>query len=221
MLTPTQCAVLFDNDGVIVDTAEGHFQSFAQLGAEEGYAISRAQFAGLFGRHNRDIFPILLGHALPEDELTRLADRKEAIFRELIAGKITALPGVQALLPALKAAGFAIAMGTSTPRANVDLILDALGLAPYFDAIISAEDVTRGKPDPQVFLLGAERLGMPPARCVVVEDAVAGVQAAKAGGMKALAVTTNHPREALSQADRVVDSLTEVGPEDFLTLVTG
>ncbi|HOF86905.1 MAG TPA: HAD family phosphatase [Armatimonadota bacterium] len=219
MLTPAQCAVLFDNDGVIVDTAEGHFQSFAALGEEEGYTITREQFAGLFGRHNRDIFPILLGHPLPEEDIARLADRKEALFRELVTGRITALPGVLTLLPALKAAGFHVAMGTSTPRANVDLILGALGLAACFDAIVSAEDVTRGKPDPQVFLLGADRLGMPPAHCVVVEDAVAGVQAAKAGGMKALAVTTNHPREALAQADRVVDSLAEVGPEDFLVLL--
>ncbi|OPZ85865.1 MAG: Phosphorylated carbohydrates phosphatase [bacterium ADurb.Bin429] len=219
MLTPAQCAVLFDNDGVIVDTAEGHYQSFALLGKDEGYTVTREQFAGLFGRHNRDIFPILIGHALPDDEIARLADRKEALFRELVKDSIAALPGVLALLPALKAAGFHVAMGTSTPRANVDLILGALGLAPYFDTIVSAEDVTRGKPDPQVFLLGAERLGIPPARCVVVEDAVAGVQAAKRGGMKALGVTTNHPREALSEADRVVDSLSEVGPADFLALL--
>lgn len=221
MFTAEHCGVLFDNDGVIVDTGEAHFRSFALLGDKVGYTISREQFAGVFGRHNRDIFPLLYGHPLPAEEIERLADRKEAIFRDLIRGQITALPGVCTLIPALRATGFHIAMGTSTPRANVDLILGTLGLARYFDAIISAEDVTRGKPDPQVFQLGAERLGIPPAQCVVVEDAVAGVQAALNGGMKALAVTTNHSRAALAAAHRVVDSLAEVTPEDFLALVNG
>ncbi len=101
----------------------------------------------------------------------------------------------------------------------MDLILSELHLHRYFTAIVSAEDVTRGKPDPQVFLLAAERLQLPPAHCVVVEDAVAGVQAALRGGMRALAVTTNHSREDLSAATRVVDSLAEVSPADFLALL--
>jgi beta-phosphoglucomutase len=218
MLVPDQCGVLFDNDGVIVDTAEGHFRSFQKLGEDVGYAISYEVFASLFGRHNRDIFPILIGHDLPADEIEDLSNRKEAIFRDIIRGNIVPLPGVPELLRGLREAGIHVAMGTSTPRENVELILGSLNLMRYFEVIVAAEDVTRGKPDPQVYLLGAQRLGLEPVRCVVVEDAVAGVQAALNGGMKALGVTTNHPRAALAHAHRVVDSLAEVGPADMLAL---
>jgi len=220
MLSPAACGVLFDLDGVIVDSKAAHEAAFARLGEDAGYAFSHETFVRIFGMHNTDIFPILFGHALPPEEIDALSARKEALVRELLRGRVQILPGVQALLPALKAAGFRLAIGTSTHRENVTLILHELGLADCFDAIASAEDVQRGKPDPQVFLIAARRLGLPPARCVVVEDAVAGVQAAHAGGMAALAVTTNHAREALAAAERVVDSLEEVGPEDFLALIT-
>lgn len=219
MLTPAQCGIIFDNDGVLVNSSEEHYLTFVALGEEAGYTITREQFLHLFGRHNRDIFPILFGHQLPVEEIAALSARKEELFRAMVRGHVRALPGVLALLPALRAAGFHLAVGTSTPRDNLDLILSELGIAADFEAIASAEDVTRGKPDPQVFLIAAERLGIAPAHCVVVEDAVAGVQAACAGGMRALAVTTNHTRAALQQADRVVDSLTEVGPADFLALL--
>ena len=184
-----------------------------------GYTISSEQFTQVFGRRNNDIFPLLYGHALPAAQLERLAERKEAIFRDMVRGRVRALPGVDALLPALQAAGFSLAIGTSTPRANVNLILSELHLLRYFTAIVSAEDVTRGKPDPQVFLLAAAGVQLPPARCVVVEDAVAGVEAALAGGMRALAVTTNHPRQALTHATRVVDSLAEMTAESVLLLL--
>lgn len=219
MLSPDQCAVLFDLDGVIVDSKEAHFLAFKQFGEEAGYDFTRETFTHIFGMHNNEIFPILFGRPLPQEEIDRMAERKEAIVREMIRGHVTALPGAVALVRALWRAGFHLAVGTSTPRANVELILGELGLREEFQAIISAEDVREGKPNPQVFLLGAEALGIPPKRCVVVEDAVAGVQAAHNGGMKVLAVTTNHSREALREAERVVDSLEEVGPEDFLALL--
>ncbi len=221
MLTPAQCGVIFDLDGVIVDTKEAHHASFSQLGAEVGYSISSEQFQHIFGMHNNSIFPYLYGCQLQAAEIEMLADRKEALFRAVIHGKITALPGVTELLPALVAAGFKLAIGTSTPLANVDLILGELNFAQYFTAISSAEDVTIGKPNPQVFLIAAQRLGIAPARCVVVEDAIAGVDAALAGGMVPLAVTTNHPRPALEHAARVVDSLAEVGPAEMLGLLQG
>lgn len=221
MLTARDCAVLFDLDGVIVDTREAHFASFCLLGEQEGYPFDEEQFRHLFGRRNDEIFPAIYGHPLPAARVRDLADRKEALFRDLIRGRVAALPGVPALLPALKAAGFHLAVGTSTPRANVDLVLASLGLTDGFETIVSAEDVALGKPDPEVFLRGAARLGIPPARCLVVEDAVAGVDAARRGGMKALAVTTNHDRAALAAADRVVDSLAEVSPAAVLELLAG
>jgi beta-phosphoglucomutase len=220
MISAKNCAVLFDLDGVIVDSKDAHFAAFAQLGREVGYAFTAEHFLHTFGLRNEEIFPMLYGHDLPAERVRWLAERKEAIFREMVSGRVTALPGVLTLLPALAKAGFHRALGTSTPRENVELILRELDLLSYFETIVSAEDVTRGKPDPQVFSLGAERLGIPPAQCVVVEDAVAGVQAALNGGMKALALTTNHPRASLQAANRVLDSLEEVAPNDFLALIT-
>ncbi|MHB9130095.1 MAG: HAD family hydrolase [Armatimonadota bacterium] len=220
MLSPNQCGIIFDNDGVIVNSTAEHFYSFNKLGGEVGYTITEEQFKHLFGRQNKDIFPILFGHPLSPEEIAHLSDRKEEIFREAIRAQITPLPGVCELVPALKSRGFHLAIGSSTPRANLDLILGTLNLLDCFDAIVSAEDVSRGKPDPQVFLCAAERLGVPPAHCVVLEDAVAGVEAAKRGGMKALAVTSNHSRQALHEADRIVDTLAELTPDDFLRLIT-
>ncbi|MHB9023628.1 MAG: HAD family hydrolase [Armatimonadota bacterium] len=219
MLSPAACGIIFDLDGVIVDTTTYHFESFRVLGEEEGYEITPEIFRSIFGRHNFDIFPILYGHSLPAEEVQRLADRKESLFRDMLRGKVRALPGVAELLPALRDAGFHLAIGSSTPRANIDMILGELGFAGYFEAIASAEDVTEGKPNPQVFLTAAARLGISPALCTVIEDAVAGVQAALNGGMHAVGVTTNHPRESLGHAHRVVDSLAELTPQDLLDLL--
>lgn len=218
MTTPPPRAVIFDLDGVIVDSSHEHYESFAALGAEVGYRMTREEFPHYFGRRNEEIFPMLLGAISPE-RVAELAERKESIFRDLIRERVTPLPGVRALVGALRDAGFRLAIGSSTPRANIDLILEKLEFRPYFAAIVGAEDVTAGKPDPQVFVTAAQRLGVDPARSVVVEDAVAGVQAAKRGGMYALGVTTNHSRASLHEADRVVDSLAEVGPEDFAALL--
>ena len=221
MFTPTQCAVIFDLDGVIVDSSQQHFESFVALGKEVGYAMDRARFANIFGRRNEEIFPMLLGPQLSREEVQHLADRKEELFRDRIRGQVEPLPGVTELLPALKAAGFHLAIGSSTPPKNIELILTELGFKAYFLAIVSGDDVSKGKPDPEVFVTAANRLGVPPAQAVVIEDAVAGVEAAKNGGMHALGVTTNHPRESLHKADRVVDSLAEVAPADFLALING
>lgn len=211
-------AVIFDLDGVIVDSSHEHYASFVQLGREVGYDMDRERFRHCFGRRNEEIFPMLLGNLTPE-QVAELADRKESLFRDLIRERVSPLPGVPELLANLQQAGFRMAIGSSTPRANIDLILDKLNILSYFGAIVSAEDVTKGKPDPAVFVTAAQRLGVDPACSVVVEDAVAGVQAAKRGGMHALGVTTNHARASLHEADRVVDSLAEVGPADFAALI--
>ncbi len=220
MTMATNMAVIFDMDGVIVDTTESHFKSFVELGEEVGYDMSRDLFKSIFGMHNNDIFPLLFNRQMSHDECNKLSDRKEDVFRDIIRGNVTALPGVLKLIPALKNAGFKVALGTSTAPKNVDLVLNDLDLMQYFDGMATAIDVVKGKPDPQVFLIAAKRIDMDPSRCVVIEDAVAGVQAALSAGMKALGVTVNHSREALSKAHRVVDSLEEVTPDDFINLIT-
>jgi beta-phosphoglucomutase len=208
-------AVIFDLDGVLIDSAEPHHQSWRLLAKELGQDVTAEQFAASFGRQNRDIIPMLFGPDL-DDRVGELSARKEELYRELVRGRLPAIPGGAELVGECRRAGLKLAIGSSTPRANIDLALDELGLADCFDVIVSDADVARGKPDPEVFLTAARRLGVPPRDCVVIEDAPSGVQAALAAGMKVVGLTTQHPPERLAQAHLVVDQLTGLSWETIL-----
>lgn len=215
-------AAIWDMDGTLVDTAALHFRAWSALAAEMGQPFSHADFAATFGKRNPEILRQLFGTRYSDQEIGDLGDRKEVLYRDQARHGVELLPGVRALLEGQHAAGFKQAIGSSAPRANLDLILRLTQTARFFDAVVSMEDTTRGKPDPQVFLLAAERLATPPERCVVFEDAVAGVEAAKAGGMKCVAVrfVGHHPAEKLraAGADLVVQSLEDVGAVDVRLL---
>jgi beta-phosphoglucomutase len=214
MLGPKDRAVIWDVDGTLVDTAELHFQSWVQLARELNKPFTPADFAATFGRRNPEIIRTLFDSHYTEAEIADLGFRKEEYYRASARRGVEPLPGVRALLGGLRDAGFKQAIGSSAPRQNLDLILDLTQTAPFFAALVSQEDTQRGKPDPQVFLVAAAKLGVVPTNCVVMEDAVAGVQAAKAGSMKCVAVTFvgHHAAELLKQvgADLVVKTLEEV-----------
>ncbi|HEX3000534.1 MAG TPA: HAD family phosphatase, partial [Armatimonadota bacterium] len=181
--------------------------------------MTDAFFWKTFGMTNELILPMLFERPLSEAEMRAIAERKEEIYREMVSDHMEPLPGVVALLHSLHDAGFKVALGSSAPKANIDVVLTAMGVAPLFDAAICSDDVHLGKPHPEIFLKAAEALEIPPACCVVVEDAVVGLQAARAAGMHCLTVTNTHPREKLAGADRVVDSLEEVNAADFRALL--
>jgi beta-phosphoglucomutase family hydrolase len=207
-------AVLFDFDGVVIDSHEAHGRSWFALAAELGHELAQETFHATFGQRNESILP-LLGWAKEDDKprIQLLGDRKESLYREILKAEgIEPLPGVAGLLRDLKANGIPCAIGTSTPRLNVECVLELTGLAGYFNDIAASEDVSRGKPDPEVFLKAAAKLGTDPACCVVIEDAQVGIRAARAGGMKSIAVTTTHPAESLApeNPDRIVASLEEI-----------
>ena len=206
-------------DGVIADTAACHLQAWQRLWAEQGVAFTAEQFRCTFGQRTTEIIRGILGPDVPAEEVCALGERKEAYCRELLRRQVHVLPGVRELLAALEQAGFHQALASSAPRQNVELILEALDIGRYFSAVVSEADVTLGKPNPQIFLVAATRLGVEPRRCLVIEDAVAGVQAAKSAGMRCLAVTTTHPGARLTAADRVVPSLAEVGVADIEALL--
>ena len=201
--------VIFDMDGVLVDSADAHWESWRLLAQENRRTATREQFAATFGRQNRDIVPILLGE-VSAAKMQALSDRKEALYRDLIRDHPPVVAGAVELIRSLFAAGATMAVGSSGPRANIDLVLAAMEVIDAISVVVSADDVTRGKPDPQVFQLAAERLGLPPGRCIVIEDAPAGVQAAKAAGARAVAVLIHHPRQAFPQADCLVDRLSDL-----------
>lgn len=213
-------AVLWDMDGVLVDSGDFHYVAWAETIAREGLApYTRTQFNASFGMDNRGVLTTLLGREPEPGWLARVSDEKEAAFRDAIRGKAQPLPGVVRWLARLRAAGVRQAVASSAPPANIDLLLDTMNLRQYFEAVVSTWGM-RGKPDPGVFLEAARQVGVPPQRCLVVEDAIAGVAAAKAAGMACLAVTNTNTRAALADADRVVDSLEELEEAAFEALLT-
>jgi beta-phosphoglucomutase len=214
-------AAIFDMDGVLVDSYQAHHESWKAAAQRAGLRISPAQFGTTFGRTSREIIATLWSdRPWSDDQIRTMDDAKEAAFREIIAAHFPVMPGAGELLLALHRAGFALAVGSSGPPANVELVLDWLGHRDLWGAIVTGRDVVRGKPDPQVFLLAAQRLGVPPRRCAVVEDAPPGVEAAHAAGMAAIGlVSTGRTRDVLAQADLVVDSLGELTPDRVQRLI--
>jgi len=211
--------VIFDMDGVLIDSAQAHFESWKELGRRRGVEISPEGFQSTFGRRNPDIVPLFFGR-VTELAAAQLADEKEEIYRDLIRARPPIVPGAIELIRGLRADGAFLAIGSSGPRANIELIVAAMGVAECFDALICAEDVARGKPDPQVFALAASRIGLDPSRCVVVEDAPAGVEAARAAGAKCAAVLMHHDRSALAKADLIVERLVDLTPRQLRGLVS-
>ncbi len=207
-------AAIFDMDGVLVDTYHAHFQSWLTMAKRAGLSFTEAEFAPTFGRTSREIIAHFWGQGRFNDaQIAALDAEKEAAFRDIIRKNFPAMPGVHKLLADLHNADWRIALGSSGPPENVELVLDRLGKGGLFNAIVTGMDVTRGKPDPQVFLLAAQRAGAPPARCVVIEDAQPGIAAAHAAGMAAVGlVSTGRTKEELAAADLVVNSLSEISP---------
>lgn len=200
-------AILWDLDGVIVNSGPVHFQAYRWLLSQHGAGLTEERFfAELFGRRNDDILRDVLP-GISDDDVRRLAGEKEAKFRELVAGEVRALPGAAELLRRARDAGIKQSIVSSTPRANIEMIIDSLGLRDALDEIVGEEDSERGKPDPMPFLTAADRLGVPCERCVVIEDAPEGVEAGKAAGMRVIGVSTTRPAERLSEADLVVEGL--------------
>ncbi|GJQ26279.1 MAG: beta-phosphoglucomutase [Phycisphaerae bacterium] len=209
--------VIFDMDGVLVDSRAAHLESWVRLGAEIGRPIGETEFAGGFGRTSWEFIHETLG--VPDlDEVKRLERRKEEIYRDLIRGRVPAMPGASELVASLHGAGAALAVGSSGPAENVSLVCEELRIGRFLRAVVTADDVTRGKPDPQVFLIAAERIGLPASRCVVVEDAPVGIEAARAAGMKVIALAGTHVASALGRADRVVSALNEIKPAQLAQL---
>src|SRR3990170_4167544 len=190
-------AVIFDLDGVLVDSYRAHFASWRRLYGELGIDYSEAAFAADFGRTSRDILRRTLGDDLTDERIHALDSRKEALFRDILRESFPAMDGAVELIDALATDGFLLAVGSSGPPENIALALDKLGRAEKFAAVVTGQDVTRGKPDPQVFQLAAERLGVPAASCAVVEDAVHGIEAARRAGMASIALTGTTTRDKL------------------------
>jgi len=212
-------AAIWDMDGVIADTAPFHLKAWQEVFQKRGVKFSEEDFKHTFGQRNDTIIRSVLGKETPQDEIKAIASEKEAGFRRRIGQNPKPLPGVIALLKSLKEHGFKMALASSAPMVNIQLLTQTLGINGYFQSFVGDEDVTEGKPDPQVFQVAAKKLGIKPENCIVIEDAVAGVTAAKRAGMRCLAVTNTHPKASLIEADLVVDTLENISMVDLEMLI--
>lgn len=211
MPEPQGLGAIFDWDGVIIDSSRQHEESWERLAREGGLHLPPDHFLKGFGMKNEVIIPRLLAWTEDPAEIRRLSLRKEELYRDIIRERgLSPLPGVRAFLERLAAAGIPCAIGSSTHRLNIEASLGLLGLAGFFRAIVSAEDVNAGKPDPEVFLKAAAAIDRDPADCVVFEDATMGIEAALAGGMAVVGVATTHGPDKLARAHAVVGRLDEL-----------
>ena len=206
--------VLWDMDGVLVDSGELHYQSWLETLTALSIPFDRDKFRETFGMNNAGILAVLLGKQPGANFLEMVSSRKEGRYREMIHGHLQLLPGVLSWLIRLQGRGTLQAVASSAPQANIEAVVDALDIRQFFSALVSAYFMP-GKPDPAVFLEAARQLDVEPTDCVVFEDAIPGVTAAKKADMRCIAVTTTHPRQKLSGADLVVDSLEPLRLESF------
>ena len=214
-------AAIFDLDGTLVDSYDAHYEAWRSISATHGVAVTVDDYYSHFGRRNEDLLRECWLRAgkgeLTHEEIVALDHEKEAAYRAIVANRFPIMDGARELVASLRADGFRTAVGSSGPPANVALAIEGLGLgglalgAAGFDAVVTGRDVKRSKPDPECFLLAAERLSIPPSRCVVFEDAPAGITAAKAAGMRCIAITSKgHTIERQCEADIVFPSVKTV-----------
>lgn len=212
-MTSFACAALFDMDGVIVNNMSYHIDSWYQFAERYGRQISDEEYSRhINGRVAADSLPYVFGRTLTPDEITTLTEEKEAIYRDLYQPHLQPTPGLTVFLTALKANNFGLAVGTSAPVSNITFTLDGLNLRSRFDVIIDASMIQRGKPDPEIYLTAARRLGVAPDRCVVFEDAFSGIEAGLRAGMKVVALATTHTREELEAtgAQRIIPDFRDI-----------
>ena len=200
--------VLFDMDGVLVNNLEVHRAAFAEFFRRYGVERSFEELSRVFGKGNDDI----MGELMPREVVERVGIRelgheKEAIYREIYTPTITPQPGLLTFLDECEAEGLKCAVGSSGYRANVDFVLDKCNIERYFDYAVAGDEVTRCKPDPEIYLTAAAKLGLRADECVVFEDAEAGIEAAKRAGMRVVALATTFNRDFLetTDADYIID----------------
>jgi HAD superfamily hydrolase (TIGR01509 family) len=212
--------MLWDFDGVIADTGELHYLSWARVLEEHGIPFDRETFHRGFGMINSEVLPFWFGRPLDLELSARIADRKEALFLETARGSVKLLPGVRALLGLLESWSVRQAVASSAPLGNITALTESLGIRRFFGALVSASSMP-GKPDPAVFHEAARRIGVPASACIVIEDSVHGITAAKRAGMRCIAVTNTHPANLLEKANIVLTSLEELKPETLQGLAEG
>ena len=210
-------AFLFDMDGVIVDSNPVHKVALKQFCEKYGHHLTEEQLrTRIYGRTNKDWIANVFGKLEPA-QLKRYADEKEQLFRHMYANTIQPVDGLESFLQLLDKEGLDRAIATSAPIENVDFTLDKTGLRKYFRTILDESFVTKGKPDPEIYLKTAAALNYKPEHCIVLEDSLSGVKAGKAAGCKVVGITTTHTAEELSETDVVIDNFLGINPKKLIS----
>lgn len=218
--TQKSIAVLFDMDGVLVHSNPYHKQAFKVFLEKHNTSLTDQELKELYGRTNAEIFPYIFKNKYTQEKGEKWADEKEAIFRDLYRNNIRPLKGLPEFLEALKQENIRTAVGTSAPKENLDFIIDSLSIRHYFDAFLHSADVTKGKPNPEIYLKAASRLEADPASCVVFEDSLSGLMAGLNAGMKVVAVATTHSAEEFSGAHLVISNFDDISFRQVANLFT-
>ncbi|MGH7178846.1 MAG: HAD family hydrolase [Tepidisphaeraceae bacterium] len=206
--------VIFDMDGVLVDSYDAHLKSWRRVAREHELDVSDEDFARTFGRTSREIIRTLWPGKLDDAQIDAFDQKKEQAYRDILSADFPEMTGASELIGQLHAAGFALAIGSSGPPENVQLVVGKLRNGNLFTATVNGTEVQRGKPEPDVFRIAARKLHLPPQNCAVVEDALAGIEATRRAGMVAIGLVGTTTREALSQRSHiVVDSLSQLSPQ--------
>ena len=211
--------VIFDIDGVLLDSYELHYECWRALAEEHAITLGQREFDSLFGRRGNEIVREIWGKELTAEQVVSIHRQKQALYRERLQGNFPKMDGAIQLIDGLVAKGFVLGIGSSAPPENVEMSLRGLDRTNSFKAVVSGDEVTRGKPDPQVFLLAAQRMEVEPSSCAVIEDAPAGIAAALAAGMTAIALAGTVPPGSLTAAHLVITSLRQVTPKRIVELI--
>ena len=205
-------AFIFDMDGVLADNSDFHVQAWTEYSRQYGRELSVDDIKRRLGFNNREYMRFVLNREPTPEEVDKSTVEKEALYRKLYGPHLIAPPGLIALLEFAKRERVTCGIATSAPDENVRFVLDGLGIRPYFKEIVDSGHVKRCKPDPEIYLLAAQRLGLAPAQCLVFEDAIAGIQAAKAAQMKVIAITTSYSADVLRdhRPDAVIASFCDL-----------
>ena len=199
-------AVLFDMDGVIVDNNDYHRKAWQQFMRRHGFDLSDEEYnRRVSGRVNSELMRMLFGAHLSDEEVNAMGEEKEQIFRDLYEHHLRPLDGLRSFLKLLKKAGIKLAVGTSAPVSNMDFILDGLGIRSCFDATIHNGMIKRGKPDPQIYQMCMEQLGVKPQESLVFEDSLSGIKAGLAAGARVVGITTTHTCSELNGTGTVLN----------------
>jgi len=213
-------AAIFDMDGVIVDNHHYHVSSWEQFCKRHNIPFEETEFRSkFFGMTNQDIFKELIGSKLTCEQIEILGEEKEQIYRDIYKDFIAPVDGLIPFLTDLRNSGIKTAVATSAPTSNLNYVLDNLNIRHQFDAIVDASMVSKGKPDPEIYLKAAERLDIKPEQCVVFEDSISGIKSGQNAGMVVVALATTHNPNELPKTPLVVKNFNELAIDSIRLLL--